>query len=335
MIYKKSLIYFALCSFVFISACQKSKDSTASVEKQAISHAQSRAADKKIPEREFMLKAIYATKNKLLNGNCKVGSFDSENDRLIVGDLNHDGKNDFIYSYATVLECDAQVPLYEYGVYEQISTGEFKLVSIFNAGMQNDLDRIEFNAIKNNIVIGEIPYSGEKVKYILKGNQLIQLEDLNKKIIIQLGKSVLAKDSPFAAELDRMNYISEVVECGGFFSDDFAEKTATIDHYNLRITEENIAVLGVYGLTAKDEIHVEGKIINSATTLNQLKQLFQSGYKIDESKNLTETIDAEGENATKLKYDLLLSLHKNDLDDIFLFYFKNKQLIAVQYFIPC
>lgn len=334
MKYKKMFLSLSLCGSLLLVACQKNDQKVSANEsgqKQDVT--QHNVAQKK-DNKALMLEAIKKSNKELLGGTCKIVS-DVDDDSLIIGDLNHDSKADFLYGYAKVWECDAQVPAYEYAVFLQNKDGSYRLASIFAAGMQDHLDRVEFNRIENNIIKGVIPYSEEKVQYIYKNKSLEEIEDPNNKTIIQLGKQMYSNSSPFFGELDRMSYVADEVECGGFFPDDQAEKSTTIDHYDLRIANDQMVVMGVFGLTAKDQVQVMGKTVTSATTLSQVKQLFKTGYSLDESKNSTDTIGAASEDAAKLKYDVMLSINTKDMDDAYLFYFKNNQLIAVKYFIPC
>lgn len=334
MKYKNILLSLSLCSSLLLIACQKNDQKVSASENKSAQKSENNHVEHKISEHDLMLEAIKKSHKALLGGTCKIVS-DLDDRNLIVGDLNHDGKADFLYGYAKVWECDAQVPLYEYAVFLQNKDGSYRLASIFTAGMQDHLDRVEFNRIENNIVKGVIPYSEDKVQYIYKNNTLEKLEDPNKKVVIQLGKQIASENSPFAAELDRMTYVANEVECGGFFPDDQAEKSTTIDHYDLRIANDQMVVMGVFGLTLRDQVQVMGKTVTSSTTLDQVKQLFKTGYSLDESKNSTNTVGSASEDATKLKYDVMLSINTKEMDDAYLFYFKKNQLIAVQYFIPC
>lgn len=334
MKYKKMFLSLSLCGSLLLVACQKNDQKVSANESEKAQKTENNHVEHKQSERDLMLQAIQKNKLKLTEGACKIEPL-GDGDGIIVGDLNHDGKNDFLYGYMKFFDCDSQVPAFEYAVFLANKTEPFKLNHVFNAGMFDHIDVVEFEKIENNVIYGREEKLDKNVKYRFENDKLNEIEDPNAKILIQLGKAVNGNDSPVAGALDRMSYLPEEVECGGFFPDDQAEKSTTIDHYDLRIANDQMVVMGVFGLTAKDQVQVMGKTVTSATTLSQVKQLFKTGYSLDESKNSTDTIGAASEDAAKLKYDVMLSINTKDMDDAYLFYFKNNQLIAVKYFIPC
>lgn len=322
----------SLSSVAFVSACQKSQDQKPTSGKEQQTASQTELTENKDNARIQMLDAIRKNEKKLLDGRCAIDELEDDKKHLIIGDLNHDGFNDFIYDYTLINQCGGQATSHVLGVF--IKQGqEYVFKNIYDAGL-SELDQLSVQDIDKKGFVNAIS-DGEKVKLVYKNNQLELLPDPNKKTVIQLGKQILSKDSPFFGELERMTYVPQEVECGGFFSDDQPEKSTTIDHYSMRISGENVVVMGVYGLTTQDIVQVEGKTVTSVTTLNQVKQLFKSGNRINESKNATQTIGATDENTARLKYDVMLSVNIKDMDDAYLFYFKNNQLIAVEYFIPC
>ena len=279
-----------------------------------------------------MLEAIQKNRKALQFGSCAIDELEDDKKQIFVGDLNHDGKQDFIYDYSVIEQCGGQGVSHLLGIF--LGDGkQYNFVDIYAVG-DTGLYNLKIKSIdKKGIVKAEL--NDEAIQYVYKNKTLEELEDPNKKTMIQLGKQMASNNSPFATELDHMTYVSNEVECGGFFPDDQAEKSTTIEHYDLRISNDQMVVMGVYGLTKKDQIQILGRTVTSETTLSQVKQLFKTGYKIDESKNSTDTIGAASEDAAKLKYDVMLSINTKDMDDAYLFYFKNNQLIAVQYFIPC
>ncbi len=329
---KNILLSLSLCSCLLLIACQKNDQKVSASESQKAQKSENNHVEHKQSERDLMLEAIRKNQKALELESCAIDELDDDKKLIFVGDINHDGKPDFIYDYSIIVQCGGQGTSNILGIF--LGDGKqykFEGTYVVGATILNDLKVHGID--KKGIINGEL--NDEKVQYIYKNNTLEELEDPNKKVVIQLGKQMASENSPFATELDRMTYVADEVECGGFFPDDQAEKSTTIDHYDLHIANDQMVVMGVFGLTAKDQVQVIGKTVTSATTLSQVKQLFKKEYSLAESKNSTETIGAASEDATKLKYDVMLGIHKIDMDDSYLFYFKNNQLIAVQYFIPC
>ncbi len=322
-------ISLAVClSVLFGVGCQKQSEHT---EPKIKAEQKSPTAVEKSP-RDLMFNAIRQNNKKLLGDACEIDEFDDSKKKLWLGDLNQDGKTDFIYDYSVINQCGAQTTQHILGIFLN-SGSSYQLDSTYDAGL-SELNQLNIESIDAKGMI-QAKQDDQKVQFIYKDKTLNEVLDPHKKVTIELAKDTTVESSFLASEINQALYVPKEVECGGFFSDDQAEKSATIDRYDLRLADGHVAIMGVYGLTLQDEIRVESKTLTSASTLAQVQQLFKQGYETHTSKNDSAQIGSASDQATKLKYDLMFSARKKSMDDAYLFYFKDNRLIAVQYFIPC
>ena len=332
MKYNKLALVIGICSVLSLTACKKAEEPKAHIKTDQTETSAPISAEKISSERDLMLQAIHHNENKLQEDNCAIDEVDDPEKRLVTGDLNQDGQIDFIYDYSVVSHCGAQATSHMLGIFLK-SGSDYVLDSVYPAGL-NELNRLNLHDIdakgQLNVDLDEV-----KTKMVYKNKDLIQIVDPNKKVIIPIGKDSTIQNSILAKDIESNLYIPEEIECGGFFPDDYNEKRTSIDRYDLSIANDRVAIVGVYGLTAQDQVLVDGKTLDFNMGVQQIQKLFAQNYEQQLTKNQSEKIGSAGPKASQLKYDVMLSVRRKDLDDAFLLYFNQHKLIAVQYFVPC
>ncbi|SPL71033.1 hypothetical protein [Acinetobacter stercoris] len=299
---------------------------------QKNNHQQTQSA--KVGDKETqILAAIRQKQTELKAGGCEIDELADHEKHILIGDLNQDGINDFIYGYALINNCGGQATSTNYAVFLN-KNNQYVLDSIYHAGLSEfnalELDKI----IQNGVIIGRA--FGNDEKYLYRDKDFIKVIDPNQKLNTSLAKAIKIEKSPFSIQITQALplFTQQNVECGGFFDDDQPEKRVLVDRYILSFTQDEVALLGVTKLTSQDIVDVEDKRLVAGMTTQQVRDLFQTGSQIEVVQREKKLPD-DSDDFSVRDYDSYLRVYKEQSDDAYLFYFKNNKLIAIQYFIPC